>query len=87
MQDDARRIVQYSKYPPRGTRGYGPMFSAHSFGLQEKEYPAGADDNLLVIVQIESRKAVENVEEIAAVDGIDVLFIGELPGPVTHVHS
>lgn len=53
------------------------MFSAHSFGLQEKEYPGGADDNLLVIVQIESRKAVENVEAIAQTDGIDVLFIGE----------
>jgi 2-keto-3-deoxy-L-rhamnonate aldolase RhmA len=53
------------------------MFSAHSFGLQEKEYPNAADDNLLVIVQIESRKAVENVEDIAAVDGIDVLFIGK----------
>lgn len=52
------------------------MFSAHSFNLTEPQYPAGADDNLLVIVQIESRQGVENVEEIAAVDGIDVLFIG-----------
>jgi 2-keto-3-deoxy-L-rhamnonate aldolase RhmA len=53
------------------------MFSAHSFGLSEPEYPATADDNLLVIVQIESKDGVKNVEEIAAVEGIDVLFIGE----------
>lgn len=52
------------------------MFSSHAFGITEPEYPGAADDNLLVIVQIESRQGVENVEEIAAVDGIDVLFIG-----------
>ena len=76
-QEDARKIVSWNKYPPKGTRGFGPMFSAHSFGLTEPEYPAGADDNLLVIVQIESKDGVKNVEEIAAVEGIDVLFIGE----------
>lgn len=76
--DDARRIVRYSKYPPLGTRGYGPMFSGHAFGVPEAQYPGAADDTLLVIVQIESRQAVDNVEEIAKVPGIDVLFIGEL---------
>ena len=53
------------------------MFSAHSFGVTEADYPSEADDNLLVIVQIESKDGVKNVEEIAAVEGIDVLFIGE----------
>lgn len=52
------------------------MFSAHSFGTVEKDYAPQADDGLLTIVQIESRSAVENVEEIAKVDGIDILFIG-----------
>lgn len=52
------------------------MFSAHSFGLTEPQYPGVADDGLLVIVQIESRVGVENVEEIAKVEGLDVLFIG-----------
>ncbi|RXK37493.1 2,4-dihydroxyhept-2-ene-1,7-dioic acid aldolase [Tremella mesenterica] len=75
--DDARRIVKYSKYPPTGTRGFGPMFSPHSFGLTtEGAYAAGADKGLLVIVQIESVPGVENVEEIAKVDGVDVIFIG-----------
>ena len=53
------------------------MFSAHSFGITEPEYPDGADKNLLVIVQIESQQGVDNVEEIAAVEGLDVLFVGE----------
>lgn len=76
--DDAKRIVAYSKYPPRGTRGYGPLFTTHSFPSELKgaAYDAKADDECLVIVQIESRQGVENVEAIAAVDGIDVLFIG-----------
>lgn len=52
------------------------MFSPHTFGVSEGEYAAAADDSLLVIVQIESKSAVENVEEIAKVPGLDVLFIG-----------
>ena len=81
-QDDARKIVSWNKYPPKGTRGFGPMFSAHSFSVTEADYPSEADDNLLVIVQIESKDGVKNVEEIAAVEGIDVLFIGESSGVV-----
>lgn len=75
-QEDAKRIVSYSKYPPTGSRGYGPMFCPPVFGCKGSDYDAGADKNLLVIVQIESRKGVENVEEIAKVEGLDCLFIG-----------
>jgi len=52
------------------------MFTSHSFQTADANYISGADKNLLVIVQIESVKGVENVEEIAKVDGIDCLFIG-----------
>ncbi|WVQ70844.1 hypothetical protein IAR50_000369 [Cryptococcus sp. DSM 104548] len=74
--EDARRIVSYSKYPPNGTRGYGPMFCPPVFGCKGSEYDAGADKNLLVIVQIESKQGIANAEEIAKVDGLDCLFIG-----------
>jgi len=74
--EDAKKIVRWSKYPPLGTRGYGPMFSPHSFKTPEATYVSEADKSLLVIVQIESRQGVENVEEIAKVEGLDVLFIG-----------
>ncbi|GMK54052.1 hypothetical protein CspeluHIS016_0106380 [Cutaneotrichosporon spelunceum] len=74
--EDARKIVAWNKYPPRGSRGYGPMFCGASFGVSEGEYAEQADDALMVMVQIESRAGVENVEEIAKVDGLDVLFIG-----------
>lgn len=50
---------------------------AHSVpGVVGAEYDDNANDSLFVVVQIESRQGVENVEKIAAVDGIDVLFIG-----------
>lgn len=74
---DAKKIVAWNKYPPKGTRGFGPMFSGASFNTSEGEYAAAADDNLLVMVQIESQSGVDNVEEIAKVEGLDVLFIGE----------
>ncbi|KAF2122560.1 2,4-dihydroxyhept-2-ene-1,7-dioic acid aldolase, partial [Lophiotrema nucula] len=76
-EEDAKKIVKYSKYPPVGTRGYGPMFASHSIsGVVGAQYDDNADKSLSVIVQIESRPGVENVEKIAGVDGIDVLFIG-----------
>jgi len=55
------------------------MFSGHSFGIPEADYAKQADDNLLVMVQIESQSGVDNVEEIAQVPGLDVLFIGVFP--------
>ncbi|KAF2484877.1 2,4-dihydroxyhept-2-ene-1,7-dioic acid aldolase [Neohortaea acidophila] len=75
---DAAKIVQYCKYPPLGSRGYGPMFSPHSFPAADpnSDYVAGAQNELMVIVQIESRPGLESVEEIARVDGIDALLIG-----------
>ncbi|PYI12330.1 Phosphoenolpyruvate/pyruvate domain-containing protein [Aspergillus sclerotiicarbonarius CBS 121057] len=76
--DDATNIVKYTRYPPQGTRGYGPMFAPHSLpGVNPgPEYDDNINDGVTVCVQIESRSGVENVEKIAAVEGIDVLFIG-----------
>ncbi|RAK90596.1 2,4-dihydroxyhept-2-ene-1,7-dioic acid aldolase [Aspergillus costaricaensis CBS 115574] len=75
---EAAKIVQWTKYPPLGTRGYGPMFAPHAFpGVAPgAEYDEGSQTGTIVVVQIESKAGVENVEKIAAVEGIDVLFIG-----------
>ncbi|ETS76804.1 hypothetical protein PFICI_12191 [Pestalotiopsis fici W106-1] len=74
--EDAARIVRYSKYPPLGTRGYGPMFATHAIPGVGTAYDAGAATGLLVVVQIESKSGVENIEEITRVEGVDVVFIG-----------
>lgn len=52
------------------------MYAPAAFNQNGREYLLSANDNVMICVQIESRKAIENVEEIAAVDGIDMLFIG-----------
>ncbi|KAI8941623.1 hypothetical protein NX059_002836 [Plenodomus lindquistii] len=79
-KEQAEAIVRACKYPsprwPQGARGAGAMFASSAFNQGGKEYLLNANDTVMVCVQIESRTAVENAEEIAAVDGIDMIFIG-----------
>jgi 4-hydroxy-2-oxoheptanedioate aldolase len=73
--EQARAVVNACRYPPQGQRSFGPWRHA---GL-ERDIDAwwrGMNERLFVIVQIESAKAVANVDAIAAVDGVDALFIG-----------
>jgi 2-keto-3-deoxy-L-rhamnonate aldolase RhmA len=71
----ARQAVAACKYPPVGLRGAGPGLA--SFRWQGPEnYSDFADRNAMVIIIIEQKRAVDQIEEIAAVPGIDVLFIG-----------
>lgn len=85
----ARELVASAKFPPTGKRGFGSPFPQASFkGVSSSaEYLQQANDALLTIVQIETKEALANVEEIAAVDGIDVLFIGpfDLGNNVSHI--
>jgi len=71
--DIARTIVAACKYPPQGTRSFGPPRGLLYGG---PDYPAHANDEILVFVIIESRQAVENLDEILSVDGIDGIYIG-----------
>ncbi|KAK7549471.1 HpcH/HpaI aldolase/citrate lyase family protein [Phyllosticta citricarpa] len=75
--DDARKLVSSAKFPPMGTRGFGSPFPMQNFGNQTTtEYLQQANDGLVTIAQIETKEALENVNEIASVPGIDVLLIG-----------
>lgn len=79
-QEQAEAIVRGCKYPssqwPQGLRGAGAMFAPAAFNQSGREYLTHANDNVVIIVQIESRMAVENCAAIAAVPGIDMLFVG-----------
>ncbi|HAC80305.1 MAG TPA: 4-hydroxy-2-oxo-heptane-1,7-dioate aldolase [Deltaproteobacteria bacterium] len=68
-------VVSACRYPPRGQRGIASQ-RAHRYGLEFAEYLAEADWETLVLVQIETAEAVENIEEILAVEGLDGVFIG-----------
>jgi len=73
--DEARRAVAATRYPPEGIRGVATTIRANRFG-RVKDYFARVHAELCVVVQIETQAALGNLEEIAAVDGVDALFIG-----------
>ena len=72
--EQARAVVAATRYPPGGIRGMGGARAAR-WGRVDK-YPQVANDEICVLVQIESQEALDNIEAIAAVDGVDGLFIG-----------
>jgi 4-hydroxy-2-oxoheptanedioate aldolase len=76
--EEAKRAVAGMRYPPAGVRGVAAMNRACDFGPGFDDYFKAANANLLTIVQIETKATIECVDEIAAVDGVDVLFIGPL---------
>jgi 2-keto-3-deoxy-L-rhamnonate aldolase RhmA len=73
--EDARRAVTAAKYPPLGSRSAG-IARAHGYGAEFASYVAEANTHTSVIIQIEHVQAVENVQQILQVDGIDGVFIG-----------
>jgi 2-dehydro-3-deoxyglucarate aldolase len=74
-KQDAENLVRAMKYPPAGIRGVMPR-RASRYSLDIKEYYATADKELLVMVQIETREAVDNISEILSVDGVDAYSLG-----------
>jgi len=72
----AERAVASCRYPPLGVRGFGPGFALSRYGLGAADYVRFANENVLVVVIIEQKEAVENIEAIASVPGIGVLFVG-----------
>lgn len=78
--EQARNTVAYTRYPPRGLRGYSAASRASLFG-RVKDYPLVYERELCLILQIETPLGLKNIEEIAAVDGVTGLFIG--PGDLS----
>ncbi|USE77809.1 aldolase/citrate lyase family protein [Cupriavidus gilardii] len=89
--EEAAAAVAATRYPPRGVRGMGGTVRASRFG-RDTDYVRDADAQICVLVQIETEEALERLEEIAAVDGIDGIFIGPadlsasmgVPGELNH---
>lgn len=76
--EEAVQAVRTMKYPPQGSRGVAGNIRATQFGSNWKHYFETANANSLVVVQIETPEAVQSAGRIAAVDGVDVLFVGPL---------
>ena len=83
--EEARRAVEATRYPPGGVRGVSTNTRANRFG-RVPDYFARVEQEMCVIVQIESRRGIENLDAIARVDGLDGLFIGPQDLAAGHGH-
>jgi len=84
--EEARRAVYGVRYPPLGGRGVGTMHRANRYG-RIKDYLTRAASEICLLVQVETEEALDQLEEIAAVDGLDGVFIGpsDLSASMGHV--
>src|SRR3954465_5197759 len=73
--DEARAAVAHTRYPPAGVRGVAGTTRATRFG-RVKDYAKRAHEEICVLVQVETQGAVDNIEAICAVDGVDGVFVG-----------
>lgn len=74
--EEARRAVSYAKYPPQGTRGISPGWTFYFEGLTWADYLPQANDEIMIVAQIESPEGIENMDEICQVEGVDVVLAG-----------
>lgn len=73
--DEARRAVAATRYPPRGVRGVATVVRASDFG-RVPQYLENAHQDTCLLVQLETRAALKELEAIAKVEGVDGMFIG-----------
>jgi 4-hydroxy-2-oxoheptanedioate aldolase len=79
-EEEARKAVAATRYPPQGVRGFASAGRAAGYG-RVTDYFARCQEEMCVLVQIETTLALQNIESIARVDGIDGIFIG--PGDLS----
>jgi 4-hydroxy-2-oxoheptanedioate aldolase len=78
--EQARAAVKATRYPPLGARGVGPGRAA-AYGYRIPDYLAKANSELVLAIQVETAEGLANIADIAAVDGVDLIFIG--PGDLS----
>ncbi len=78
--DEVRELVSYAKFPPVGNRGYCPNrttgWGADEWGRDVLSYMQACNERCKVIPQCETREALDQIEEIAAIPGVDGIFVG-----------
>jgi 2-keto-3-deoxy-L-rhamnonate aldolase RhmA len=73
--EEAKKAVMAAKFPPMGIRGFA-FFRANKYGLDFAEYAKNANERIVVIVMVETKEAIENIDEILNVEGSDGVLIG-----------
>jgi len=77
-REEAERAVAACKYPPQGVRGVAGSPRAAGYGMDGVRYLSAANEQILVMTQIETQQGVNNIDEIASVEGLDGIFIGPM---------
>ncbi len=72
-REDAQNLVAWTHYAPRGTRSFGPVRALLYGGA---DYPAAANDTIVTFAMIETAKALDNLDDILSVEGLDAVYIG-----------
>ena len=72
-REEAQRFIAYTNYAPRGTRSFGPVRATLYGGA---DYPAQANDTIVRFAMIETAQALDNLDAILSVDGLDAIYIG-----------
>jgi len=72
-RDQAERLVEYCRYPPAGVRSFGPTRAVLDF---DGDFRERSNDGVLCVAMIETRRALENLDEILAVPGLDGVYVG-----------
>ena len=72
-REDAQKLVAYTHYAPRGTRSFGPVRALLYGGA---DYPTHANDTIVTFAMIETAKALDNLDDILSVEGLDAIYIG-----------
>jgi 4-hydroxy-2-oxoheptanedioate aldolase len=74
---EVRSVIEECKFPPLGMRGIDGISADADFGLLPlRDYMKRANENTFIMVQIENIEVIEHIEEIAAIEGVDILFVG-----------
>jgi 4-hydroxy-2-oxoheptanedioate aldolase len=72
-REDARNLVDWTHYPPRGSRSFGP---ARGLLYGGADYPQHANDTIVTFAMIETQEALDNLDDILTVEGLDAIYVG-----------
>ena len=68
--EQVQSVVSAARFPPAGIRGFGSPFTQASWGMSANEYLKVANEGVVVLTQVETREAFDNIEAICAVEGL-----------------
>ena len=76
-KQDVLRVIEFSKYPPLGNRGFSPFTRAGSYSQKNAPtLPEVANRNTLVAINVEGKEAIDNIDEILKLESLDIVFVG-----------